>query len=335
MSTTASLPKISVIMPVLNGEKTIRRAIQSVVDQSYPHLELIILDGKSTDTTLDIIESFKPYVTYLESSKDGNPTIAVNKGLTIASGDLIVTFMCDDFYEKGTFAAIAAAYQTNTDIDIFTCGGRLLTFDSNVQAYKIQSIHASENQLDLNFYNICFANSAICCRFIKKSLFDRIGDFISIIEDGRVSHANDKEFLLRAVIHGAKNYTIPFIGHNYVSHPGSFTFSGNRKMTAKLYVEHCYFVTKLTNQFSLSPEQTKILQHWYYHQSARLAFYRFMISDFHAALTIIKRDLPRHPIQWLTQFIFAPFDFILRRSSGKIKKIFSRNKYLHFDQPKT
>lgn len=329
MNTTTALPKISVIMPVRNGEKTIRQALQSVVDQNYPHLELIVLDGKSTDGTLRILESFQSHITYLESRQDGNPTIAVNKGLSIATGDLIITFMCDDFYETGTFAAVAAAYQTHPECDIFTCGGRMLTFNTQTQAYHIQSIHVSPAQLDLNFYNICFANAAICCRFIKKSLFEKIGNFIETMEDGRVSHANDKEFLLRAVIHGAKNVAIDKIGHNYVSHPGSFTFSGNRKMTAKLYIEHCYFVRRLTQQHTLTSHQTKFLTYWYHHQSARLAFYRFVIRDFKAALNTIKYDLPQQPVMWIMHFIFSPVDFLYRRGKQKIKKLFSKPSYYH------
>lgn len=325
------LPKISVIMPVLNGEKTIRRALQSVAAQNYPNTELIILDGKSTDNTLNVINEFKDHIAYLESSRDGNPTVAVNKGLKIATGDLIVTFMCDDFYEKGTFDAIAKAFQHHPEMDIYTCGGRLLEESDITKAYKIISTHASKEVLELNFHNICFANSAICCRFIKKSLFDKIGVFLENIPDGRVSHANDKEFLLRAVILGAKNHTIDFVGHNYVSHPGSFTFSGNRKMTVKLYVEHRYFVSQLFKQHNLTHQQIKALDQWYYHQSARLAFYLLATRQFSAAKMVIKEDLPKYHLEWLASFIFAPIDFAWRRATRKIKGFFTKCEYLYAD----
>lgn len=328
MNNKTALPKISVIMPVLNGEKTIRLAIQSIINQDYPNFELIILDGQSADNTLRIIETFKQYITYLESSNDGNPTVAVNKGLRLATGDLIVTLMCDDFYEAGTFKAIASAYQTYPNVDMYTCGGRLVEYNSALQAYKIKSTHASARQLALNFHNICFANPAICCRFIKRSLFGKIGIYTPTIDNTIVSNANDKEFLLRAVISGAKNHTINFIGHNYVSHPGSLTFSGNRKMTAKLYVEHCYFANRLKSKFTLTSDQIKMLDHWYCHQSARLAFYRLVICDFKQAFAVIKQDLPKHPIKWMTHFIFAPIDFLLRRGTHKLKKIFTANEYL-------
>ena len=324
-------PKISIIIPVLNGERTIEKAIVSIIRQNYTNYELIILDGGSTDNTHAILEKYDEYITYWHSKHDGNACLAVNEGIARATGDLIVGLMCDDFYELEVFQRIADAYVEHPQADIFSCGGRLLVLDEKTNTYRAKKVYAAQ-QLDLNVYNVCFAVSAICCRFIRKSLFEKIGYYIAKDPQGKMPHSADKEFLLRAIFHGAKNITIDYIGHNYLAHSGSFTFSNNRSMTVKLYIQHMWFAEMHFANSALTPEQRCLLHYWYYHQSARLAFYYLYQCRFNEAMTVIKKDLPRYHYKWLKCFFTAAPDFVWRRSLQTIQKIyhqFSGNDIIH------
>lgn len=311
-------PKISVIIPVRNGVNTIEKAIQSILAQNYSNLEIIVMDGASTDGTLDILKKYQSHLSHLESAHDGNPSIAVNKGLAKATGDIIAQLMCDDYFEDNLFHEIAFVYQTHPEADIISCGGRLIYKDTKHNQFRTKATYCTENALALTFKNICYGNSVICCRFIKRSLYEKIGVFLALGEDGKVSYSNDKEFLLRAVAHGAKNVTLEKLGYTYVAHEGSATFSGNRKMTARLYFEHRYFARLYLNTQLLTKDQRNIMHLWYYHQSARLVMYLLFKREFKQAWSIAKEDLPQYPIRWPLSFIWAPFDFAFRRLKSTI-----------------
>lgn len=90
--------KISIITVCYNSEKTISDCITSVVNQSYDNLEYIFIDGKSTDTTMEIIASFGDQIFKVVSEKDKGMYDAINKGIRMASGDIIGVLNSDDYY---------------------------------------------------------------------------------------------------------------------------------------------------------------------------------------------------------------------------------------------
>ena len=97
--------KISIITVCLNSEKTIERCIKSVLNQKYnkANIELIIIDGKSIDRTIKIIEKYKSKIFHFESKKDKGIYDAMNKGIKMSTGDIIGILNSDDFYYPDTF----------------------------------------------------------------------------------------------------------------------------------------------------------------------------------------------------------------------------------------
>jgi glycosyltransferase involved in cell wall biosynthesis len=94
--TSADLPQLSIIIVVLNGAKTLRRAIESVLRQSYAHADLMIIDGGSTDGTLEIIETYSDQLSYFVSQKDEGIYDAMNHALENCRGDWCLFLGCDD-----------------------------------------------------------------------------------------------------------------------------------------------------------------------------------------------------------------------------------------------
>lgn len=90
--------KVSVVTVAYNSEQTIKETIDSVVGQDYPHIEYIIIDGKSSDKTLEIVKSFGDKISVVVSEKDNGIYDAINKGITLATGDIVVALNSDDFY---------------------------------------------------------------------------------------------------------------------------------------------------------------------------------------------------------------------------------------------
>jgi hypothetical protein len=88
-SSISYLPLITVITVVLNGEKTLEKTIESVISQTYPNVEYIIIDGGSTDGTLDIIKKYEDYIDYWVSEPDDSIYDAMNKGIIVSTGNYL------------------------------------------------------------------------------------------------------------------------------------------------------------------------------------------------------------------------------------------------------
>jgi glycosyltransferase involved in cell wall biosynthesis len=111
-------PKISVITPSFNQEKFLEKTILSVLDQNYPNLEYIIVDGGSTDGSLEIIKKYEKQLAWWVSEKDEGQVTAINKGLRRATGTWIGWQNSDDIYFKNTFNDLRLEIKKNPEVDI-------------------------------------------------------------------------------------------------------------------------------------------------------------------------------------------------------------------------
>src|ERR1700719_3728267 len=102
-----TLPVISIITIVFNGEKYLDQTIRSVLDQNYPSVQYIIIDGGSTDNSLNIIKKYEKDLYLWVSEKDKGISDAFNKGIARATGDIIGIINADDWYEPETFKRVA------------------------------------------------------------------------------------------------------------------------------------------------------------------------------------------------------------------------------------
>lgn len=103
-------PKISIVTPSYNQGKFIEQTIKSILDQDYPNLEYIIIDGGSTDETIEIIKKYEDKLTYWISESDNGQSHAINKGLFKCTGDIFNWVNSDDYLEPGALFEIAQNY---------------------------------------------------------------------------------------------------------------------------------------------------------------------------------------------------------------------------------
>ena len=114
----SNLPKISVIIPSYNQAKYIEQSILSVLDQNYPNIELIIIDGGSTDNTIDIIKRFSGRIHYWISERDNGQTHAINKGFAKATGEILGWLNSDDYYLPDYLLSVGKAFRNDENLDI-------------------------------------------------------------------------------------------------------------------------------------------------------------------------------------------------------------------------
>jgi glycosyltransferase involved in cell wall biosynthesis len=117
----SSYPKISIVTPSFNQGEFIEQTILSVLNQNYPNLEYIIIDGGSTDNTIQIIKKYEAKLSFWISEKDKGQTDAINKGFQKSTGDIFNWLNSDDYLEPLILFKIAEIFQKNPLMEVL-CG---------------------------------------------------------------------------------------------------------------------------------------------------------------------------------------------------------------------
>lgn len=110
----APLPSISVVMPSFNSEQFIRQAIDSVLNQRYPRLELLVMDGGSNDGTVNILKEYGNSIRWV-SRKDRGQSDAINQGLKAACGEIVAWLNSDDLYEPSSLHIVGRHFAGHPD----------------------------------------------------------------------------------------------------------------------------------------------------------------------------------------------------------------------------
>lgn len=188
--------KISVITVCFNSEKTIERTIKSVINQDYDNFEYIIIDGKSTDRTLEICNNYKSKISHLVSEKDEGIYDAMNKGISLASGDIIAIINSDDYFiDNKIFSKIATLF--NDDIQILF--GNVLIFSEKTKKIK-RKYKAKIYKPCLSIFGIQPPHPA---SFIRKDAYSKFGKY-----DSNYKIAADFDLLTRLTVKNNVKYKI-------------------------------------------------------------------------------------------------------------------------------
>jgi glycosyltransferase involved in cell wall biosynthesis len=168
-------PKISIVTPVYNQVQFIERAIRSVVDQNYPNLEYIVVDGGSTDGTLEIIEKYKSRITRFISGPDNGLYDALNKGFSMSTGELMAWLNSDDMYHDKSLFIVAEIFSSDRTIEFLM--GHKTTYDENDRCFvngTLRNWSRYDFYLEGSQWGIQQEST-----FWKRSLWERAGAYIS------------------------------------------------------------------------------------------------------------------------------------------------------------
>jgi glycosyltransferase involved in cell wall biosynthesis len=139
-------PKISIVTPSYNQGQFLEETIRSVLLQNYPNLEYIIMDGGSTDNSVEVIEKYEPWLNYWVSERDKGQADAIQRGFEKATGKIIGWLNSDDLLLSDALVTVAQQFILFPDTELLIGGGICVEFDSN-PVYKRYCYAQSNNSL--------------------------------------------------------------------------------------------------------------------------------------------------------------------------------------------
>ncbi|MFC3812350.1 glycosyltransferase family 2 protein [Lacihabitans lacunae] len=217
--------KISIITVVYNGERYIKDTIESVVNQTYNNIEYIVIDGKSSDSTLSIINQYKANISNVISEKDKSMYDAINKGLKIATGDFVLILNSDDFLVNCyVISEIVNLIQKNLGFEFYY--GNLSILKGNTVS-KRNTFQCSYSEILHSRHGTFIPHPAL---FISKKIAQKH------IYNLKYLYASDFDYILNL----AKTYESKFLQITvtvFRSHSESITSSGKINNERKLILK--------------------------------------------------------------------------------------------------
>lgn len=219
-SNVKDLPLISIITVVYNGVAHLEKTILSVLNQSYPNIEYIIIDGGSTDGTLDIIRRYENRLSYWVSKPDKGIYDAMNKGIALATGEVIGLLNAGDWYLEGAIQLLASQIQTEPSIYY----GDAFIFYPDLNQQRL----AKANLSGLRYHmSICHQAT-----FVATRIYQQLGSYKT-----KYRLAADYDFLSRCY---HKNVTFKYLKKTVTL----FTNGGASDRDIILYKRECLSIAK-------------------------------------------------------------------------------------------
>jgi len=227
-------PTISVVMSVYNGEKYLKKSVQSILDQTFENFEFIIIDDGSTDKTLEILESYDDLRIKIISQKNIRLTKSLNKALSLSNGEFIARIDADDYAMPDRFEKQLYFLQHKTDVVLVGCNALLIDeYGKQIGKAEFPNEHVElVTQLEKGMSG--FPHSSF---FFRNEVVRQIGGY-----NERYIKAQDKYLLLRL----CQKYRIACISKPLIAlrlSSNSFTHSDDR------YLQSKYDIAALINYF--------------------------------------------------------------------------------------
>jgi glycosyltransferase involved in cell wall biosynthesis len=245
-------PLISIITPSLNRADMIGTAIESVLNQGYPHFEHIIVDGGSRDGTLDLLKKY----THLRllSGKDKGVYDALNKGIASAHGDIIGQLNTDDYYESGVFSSIGKIFIEDNHLDAVSAGADVYELQPDGRK-KVLASYPGISQSEL-LHRATIGVPVFNGWFFRKSLFEKVGSYSL-----NYPTAADRDFLIRCALGSIPYRSLDAVIYHYRQHPGSLTITDSRERRVK-YIHEAFDIANSYLKQPAPSEQRTIFTDW-------------------------------------------------------------------------
>ncbi len=217
-------PLVSIITPSLNQASFLEQTLKSVHSQDYPHLEHIVIDGGSTDGSLEIIRAHEGRIASWVSEPDQGQSDAINKGFARARGEVVAWLNSDDLYYPGAVSRAMARFAADPKLDIVYGDGALITSDGAFLGYMHQVEPFNRHRL-LSCYNYISQPTT----FFRRATLERLGWL-----DTGLNYIMDWDLWCRLADAGCKFRYEPSLLAADRQYPATKTRSGGEKRLAEI-----------------------------------------------------------------------------------------------------
>lgn len=159
-----SYPSISVVIPSFNQGQYIEGTLISIIGQQYPNLEIIVVDGGSTDNTVEILKKYSKQITYWHSQKDNGQADAINQGMNLSSSEVVCWLNSDDMYLPGTLLDIGKRFWGHTDENYLIYGAAVTINQTEAHLSSEAYISAPFEPIKLTYYDFIVQPSTFWTR---------------------------------------------------------------------------------------------------------------------------------------------------------------------------
>ena len=239
-------PKITIVTPNFNGAKYLEATIKSIINQDYPNLEYIIIDGGSTDSSIDIIKRYENYLFYWESEKDKGLYDALNKGFSKSSGEIMGWLNSDDMLHPKSLFTLSAIF---SNLEIKWIQGTHTWFDEEGKTFRALPVQIKSkfDYLLKNYKNRFSPFIQQESTYWRRSLYEAAGSHIST----EYQLAGDFELWMRFFRKSELFLTQSLIG--------GFRMTGQNQLSSnyKLYLQEA---DRIIDNYSLTDREKEVIK---------------------------------------------------------------------------
>jgi glycosyltransferase involved in cell wall biosynthesis len=236
----------SIVVPTLDRKEMLLSAIKSIRAQNWPDLEIIVVDGGSSDGTIEEIATHSDIC--LLRGPDKGVYDAFNKGIARAGGDIVGILNSDDLYEPGAFSAVAAAFAAHPGAHA-VCGSTILADNDRTVYVFDREVDKSLLSPRTSLIGSCITNA----RFSRRTAMGRIGPFSTTYR-----YVSDRDWLTRWHEAGLRTVAIPQCVYRYRQHAGSLTFDRDRRRELAIREELLKLARYWRNNQLATPETRRV-----------------------------------------------------------------------------
>lgn len=194
-------PLVSIVTPSYNQGRFLEETILSVLEQDYPNIEYLVMDGGSSDGSLDILHRYASRLAYWESQTDRGQAQAINKGLQRARGDILGWLNSDDLLLQGTVSRVVEAFSLHPEVDVIY--GRLERVDEH--GFLVPTPLLPKDHLDFSLHHVigeCIVNQP--GSFWHRRIMEQVGYL-----DENLRYAMDYDLWIRMALAGGRFMHLP------------------------------------------------------------------------------------------------------------------------------
>jgi len=248
-------PLVSIVTPSFNQGRYLEQTILSILEQDYSHIEFILMDGASTDESLEIIQQYANRLSYWESQPDKGQAHAINKGFRRANGEILGWLNSDDFLLPSTVRTVVEAFSEQPEVDVIY--GRLERMDATGRVVPTPILPKDRITFGKEYViGECVVNQPGC--FWRRVIMEKVG----LLNECLVYNM-DYEFWIRMALAGAKFHRLPQVVAQFRLSDSSKTVTHSAAMAKEQIkvLDELLAQTDLPKKLGLSRKQVQRKAH--------------------------------------------------------------------------